>query len=422
MHLALGDGAPVSEARPATAGTGSGASPRASGPGTGASPDPAGPFAFELFARDGASGARAGRFHTPHGIVDTPAFMPVGTQAAVKALSSAELLETGVAMVLANAYHLYLRPGADVIAEAGGLHRFMGWAGPLLTDSGGYQVFSLAALARVDDEGVSFRSHLDGSCHRFTPESVVDLQRALGPDVAMQLDHCLANPAERGAARAAVLRTLRWLERSLRRARELDARGEGAPQALFGIVQGATFAELRRESARATRAFDLPGAAVGGLAVGEPNAEMYAMLEAVEPELDPARPRYLMGVGFPEDLVHAIARGMDLFDCVAPTRHGRNGTLFTREGRLNIRNAAHRRDHGAIDPACACGACATTSRAYLSHLFRAREILGVRLATYHNVFFLSDLMRRAREAIVAGAFAGWAADFLDRYGAARPCG
>jgi queuine tRNA-ribosyltransferase len=274
----------------------------------------------------------------------------------------------------------------------------------------------------VDDDGVTFRSHLDGSSHRFTPESVVDLQRALGPDVAMQLDHCLANPAERGAAREAVLRTLRWLERSVRRTRELDARGEGGAQALFGIVQGATYADLRRESARATRDLGSPGVAVGGLAVGEPNEEMHAMLEVVEPELDPGRPRYLMGVGFPEDLVRAIARGMDLFDCVAPTRHGRNGTLFTREGRLNIRNAAHRRDHGPIDPGCACSACATTSRAYLSHLFHAREILGLRLATYHNVFFLSDLMRQARVAVTTGRFAAWSGSFLERYAAARPGG
>jgi queuine tRNA-ribosyltransferase len=381
-----------------------------------------GSFGFELEARDGASAARAGRLRTPHGIVETPAFMPVGTQAAVKALSSAELREAGVTIVLANAYHLYLRPGADLIAEAGGLHSFMGWHGPLLTDSGGYQAFSLASLARVDDDGVTFRSHLDGSSHRFTPESVVDLQRALGPDVAMQLDHCLANPAERGAAREAVLRTLRWLERSVRRTRELDARGEGGAQALFGIVQGATYADLRRESARATRDLGSPGVAVGGLAVGEPNEEMHAMLEVVEPELDPGRPRYLMGVGFPEDLVRAIARGMDLFDCVAPTRHGRNGTLFTREGRLNIRNAAHRRDHGPIDPGCACSACATTSRAYLSHLFHAREILGLRLATYHNVFFLSDVMRQARRAVTTGRFAAWSGSFLERYAAARPGG
>jgi queuine tRNA-ribosyltransferase len=363
-------------------------------------------FAFELLARDGA--ARAGRFHTPHGTVETPAFMPVGTQATVKALSSAEVRQTGVEIVLANAYHLYLRPGADVVTGAGGLHRFMRWEGPILTDSGGYQVFSLAALARADEDGVTFRSHLDGSSHRFEPEGVVDLQRALGSDVAMPLDHCLANPAERSAAREAAQRTLRWLERSLRRARELDARGEGAAQALFGIVQGGTFADLRRESARATRGFDLPGIAVGGLAVGEPNEELHAMLEVVEPELDPRRPRYLMGVGFPADLVRAIARGMDLFDCVAPTRHGRNGTLFTSEGRINIRNAAYRRDHGPLDPACACAACAATSRAYLSHLFHAQEILGPRLATYHNVFFLSDLMRRARAAIAAGRFATWA--------------
>jgi len=387
------------------------------------SPGPAAeraPFAFELAASDRSCPARAGRFHTLHGIVETPAFMPVGTQAAVKGLSPAELREAGVQIVLANAYHLYLRPGADVVAEAGGLHRFMGWDGPLLTDSGGYQVFSLAALARVDDEGVTFRSHLDGSTHALTPEAVVDLQRALASDVAMPLDHCLPNPAGHGPAEEAVERTLRWLERSLRRHDELEAGGDGPPQALFGIVQGSTFADLRRESARATRGFGLPGVAVGGLAVGESNAEMYAMLEVVEPELDPTRPRYLMGVGFPEDLVQAIGRGMDLFDCVAPTRQGRNGTLFTREGRINIRNAAYRRDHAPIDPACGCRACATTSRAYLSHLFHAREILGLRLATYHNVHFLGEVLREAREATLAGGFAAWAADFLGRYGATPP--
>jgi queuine tRNA-ribosyltransferase len=375
------------------------------------------PFAFDLLARDPGSAGRLGRFHTPHGSVDTPAFMPVGTQAAVKALSPDELRETGVQIVLANAYHLYLRPGADVVAEAGGLHRFMGWDGPILTDSGGYQVFSLAALARVDEEGVTFRSHIDGSLRRLTPEAVVDLQRALGPDVAMPLDHCLANPAGREAAHAAVERTLRWLERALERHRQTAA---GAPQALFGIVQGATFADLRRRSARATRALDLHGVAVGGLAVGEPNEEMYAMLEVVEPELDSDRPRYLMGVGFPEDLVRAVAHGMDLFDCVAPTRHGRNGTLFTDAGRINIRNAVFRRDHGPIDPNCACRACATASRAYLSHLFHAGEILGPRLATYHNVHFLSELLRRAREALRDGGFGGWAQEFLEGYAPARP--
>ena len=379
-------------------------------------------FRFELIACDQGSKARAGRFWTPHGSVDTPAFMPVGTQGAVKAMTPRELREARVQIVLANAYHLYLRPGHDIVAGAGGLHRFMGWDGPILTDSGGFQVFSLAALNRVDDEGVTFRSHIDGSLHRFTPEVVIDIQRALGSDVAMPLDHCLANPADRGAAREAVERTLSWLRRSLRRARELDEPGPDAggaprPQALFGIVQGSTFPDLRTESARATRELDLPGVAVGGLAVGEPNEVMYEVLEALEPELDPTRPRYLMGVGFPEDLVRAVARGMDLFDCVAPTRHGRNGTLFTRAGRINIRGAAYRRDYQPIDPECACQACATSSRAYLRHLFMAREMLGAQLATYHNVFFIAELMREARGAVVAGRFASWAASFLERYSA-----
>ncbi|MFN2432912.1 MAG: tRNA guanosine(34) transglycosylase Tgt [Gemmatimonadota bacterium] len=371
---------------------------------------------FRLLARDPAGAARAGELLTPRGRVATPAFMPVGTQATVKGVTPAELREVGVEIVLANAYHLYLRPGAETVAEAGGLHRFMGWDGPVLTDSGGYQVFSLSALARVDDEGVTFRSHLDGSLHRFTPEKVVEIQRDLGSDVAMPLDHCLANPAGECEAREAVERTLRWLERSVRHAEALRARG-GAGGALFGIVQGSTFAGLRRDSARATRAFDLPGTAIGGLAVGEPNAEMRGVLEALEPELDPRRPRYVMGVGFPEDLVHAVARGMDLFDCVAPTRHGRNGTLFTRDGRINIRGRAHRRDHGPIEPGCGCGACALASRAYLSHLFHAREVLGLRLATLHNLHFLTTLLREAREAVLASRYASWADDTLARYAA-----
>ncbi|MBA2564375.1 MAG: tRNA guanosine(34) transglycosylase Tgt [Gemmatimonadetes bacterium] len=385
-----------------------------------------------MLARDSGTAARAGVLETPHGAVETPAFMPVGTQATVKAVTPGELHEIGVPMLLANAYHLYLRPGTETVMQAGGLHRFMAWDGPILTDSGGYQVFSLAGLVRVDDDGVTFRSHLDGSSHRFTPETVMEVQRALGADVVMPLDHCLPNPAEMQPARAAVDRTLRWLERSVHRlARMPVTPSRGTPpvgdgcmagraetvagsQALFGIVQGGTHPDLRRESARATRAFDLPGTAIGGLAVGEPREVMYEMLEVVEPELDAHRPRYLMGVGFPGDLLQAVARGMDLFDCVAPTRHGRNGTLFTSEGRLNIRGAAHRRDHGPIDPACACRACASTSRAYLSHLFHARELLGLRLASYHNLAFLTGLMREARTAILRREFGGWAASLLDR--------
>lgn len=390
------------------------------GPGRVAEPTRAAAFSFALEGADPRSAARAGRFTTPHGAFETPAFMPVGTQATVKGLAPEELRELGIRIVLANAYHLYLRPGADVVAEAGGLHRFMGWDGPILTDSGGYQVFSLAALSRIDDDGVTFRSHVDGSSHRFTPEKVIDIQRALGSDIAMPLDHCVANPADAAVAREAMTRTLRWLERSVDAVAAGRARWGGAPQTLFGIVQGATVAELRRESARATRAFDLTGVAVGGLAVGEPRDVMYEMLEILEPELDSGQPRYLMGVGFPADLIEAIARGMDLFDCVAPTRHGRNGTLFTRRGRLNIRGSAYRRDLRPVDPECSCRVCASATRAYLCHLFHAREMLGPRLATYHNVFFYREIMSEARAAILAGGFKGWAESFLERLGGGAP--
>jgi queuine tRNA-ribosyltransferase len=369
-------------------------------------------LAFHVTARDPASAARAGLLRTPHGEVRTPAFLPVGTQAAVKALDPDELRELGVEIVLANAYHLHLRPGEDVVAEAGGLHRFCGWDGPILTDSGGFQVFSQAPLVKLDEDGVTLRSHLDGSLRRLTPESVVDLQRALGSDVTMPLDHCLPNPAPLAEARTAVDRTLRWLERAVRRMRENDG---GVPQALFGIVQGATHPDLRRASARATRDLGLAGSAVGGLAVGEPRETLLEMLEVVEPELDPGSPRHLMGVGFPEDLVEAVARGMDLFDCVAPTRHGRTGALYTRDGRINLRSAAHRRDHGPIDPECDCRACARFSRAYLAHLVHAGEILGLRLATYHNVAFVVRLLREARTAIGDGRFGSWRAAFHERW-------
>jgi queuine tRNA-ribosyltransferase len=376
-------------------------------------------FAFAVVGRDSGTAARAGLLSTPHGDVETPSFLPVGTQATVKALAPDELREVGVQIVLANAYHLHLRPGEDVVAEAGGLHRFSGWDGPILTDSGGFQVFSQAPLVKVDEDGVTLRSHLDGSLRRLTPESVVDLQRALGSDVTMPLDHCLPNPAPRAEAGQAVERTLRWLERSIRR----TADGDGpSRQALFGIVQGATHADLRRASARATRDLGPPGFAVGGLAVGEPRETLLEILEVLEPELGPESPRHLMGVGFPEDLVEAVARGMDLFDCVAPTRHGRTGALFTREGRINLRSAVHRRNHGPIDPDCGCAACSRFSRAYLAHLVHAGEILGLRLATYHNVAFVVRLLREARTALLEGRFGAWRAAFHERWTARRPSG
>ncbi|MGH7719227.1 MAG: tRNA guanosine(34) transglycosylase Tgt [Gemmatimonadaceae bacterium] len=367
-------------------------------------------FSFTIDATAGA--ARAGVFRTPHGPVRTPAFMAVGTQATVKALDPRDLREAGAEMILANAYHLHLRPGAEVVRQLGGLHRFMGWNGPILTDSGGFQVFSLAALRRVTEEGVEFQSHVDGSRHQFTPESVIALERALGADVIMQLDHVIPGQSEPPAARDASERSLRWLERS--RSAFLEA--DDASQALFPIVQGGTHAELRREAARAIRGMgDWEGYGVGGLSVGEPKAEMLATLELVDDALPRDRPRYLMGVGFPEDLLEGVRRGVDLFDCVAPTRMGRNGTAFTSEGRLNVRRAELRTDPRPLDERCGCETCRRFSRAYVRHLFVADETLGLRLLSLHNVHFLIALMGDARAAIASGQFDGWSRDWLARY-------
>ena len=385
-----------------------------------------GNFSFQIAARHGS--ARAGVFDTPHGRVLTPAFMPVGTLATVRALDPLELRQAGASMLLANAYHLHLRPGDDVIQELGGLHRFMAWDGPLLTDSGGFQVFSLQGLRRVDEEGVEFRSHIDGSRRRFTPELVVRIQRRLGADVMMQFDHVIPGQADRSTARDASERSLRWLERSRRefeRTREavVVARltDQGGGQTLFPIVQGGTFVELRREAARAIRQMgDWDGYGIGGLSVGEPKHSMMEVLEALDPELPQDRPRYLMGVGFPSDLVEGIRRGVDLFDCVAPTRMGRNGTALTSQGRLNIKNAALRSDPGPLDPECSCSVCTRFSRAYLRHLFVSEELLALRLLSLHNVHFLLELMRRARSAIVSGHFGAWATEWIERLAYTEP--
>ncbi len=358
------------------------------------------------------TGARRGRFYTPRGIVETPAFMPVGTNATVKALTPDEVAESGAQMILCNAFHLYLRPGQQIVARAGGLHTFMGWPGPILTDSGGYQVFSLAAMRTVDDGGVTFRSPFDGSVHRFTPESVVDLQRALDSDIQMPLDVCLGYPHEPAQARVALEQTLLWAVR----AREHHARvGSGL---LFGIVQGGFDPDLRSEAARRTAALDFAGYAVGGLSVGEPHELTYALLAPVLDELPPERPRYLMGVGEPRSLLEGIARGIDLFDCALPTRVARTGTIFTAAGRLNIRNAMYRDDMGPPDPACACRVCTRTSRAYLRHLFKADEMLGPRLATYHNLFFVGRLLEGARAALDEGRYGAWMAETLNAYATA----
>ena len=371
---------------------------------------------YELLATDGA--ARRGRVHARHGSIETPAFMPVGTYGTVKAMTAEELEGLGAEIVLGNTFHLMLRPGAEVIAELGGLHRFMHWSRPILTDSGGFQVFSLAKLRKISEEGVKFRSPIDGSEVRLTPEDSMDVQRALGSDIAMMFDDCTAWPATEAQARASMERSMRWARRCHDHYYR-DGRN-AAPGDLFGIVQGGMYPQLRRESLDALMAIDLPGLAVGGLAVGEPEPERLRVLEELVPHMPTDRPRYLMGVGRPEDIVAAVLRGIDMFDCVMPTRHARNGHLFTCTGVINIRNAAHQRDPGPIDPECRCYTCRNYSRAYLRHLDRCKEILGSRLNTIHNLHFYLDLMRQLREAISEGRVAAFARDFLARRQAPAP--
>lgn len=365
------------------------------------------PMAFSVLHTDGDSQARLGRLITPHGEVATPAFAPVGTQATVKALDPRDLRELGVELILANTYHLYLRPGAEVIAEMGGLHRFMGWEGPILTDSGGFQVFSLAVNRTVTDEGVAFRSHLDGSLHLFTPEKVIRIQELLGADLIMCLDEC-AEPHDRTYNEQALARTHAWAEACRAAHRRPD-------QALFGIVQGGIFPDLRQQSAEFLVGLDFPGYAIGGLSVGETKEEMQAMLEITVPLLPANKPRYLMGVGAPEDILQSVARGIDLFDCVLPTRLARNAALLTRQGRINIRNARFERDPAPIEEGCRCYCCRHFSRAYLRHLFKAEELLAYRLATIHNVHFMIDLMRDIRQAIAEDRFLSFKEQFLARY-------
>ena len=365
-------------------------------------------FDFEVTHTDGR--ARRGRMQTAHGIVETPAFMPVGTQGAVKGVTHRDLESLGAEILLSNTYHLYLRPGDDLIARLGGLHRFIGWSKPILTDSGGYQVFSLAARRTIDEQGAHFKSHLDGSAHSLTPEKATDIQSQLGSDIAMVLDECLAHPADEDAARLSMERTLRWACRA--RDRFLALRDGLVPdvvvsnrgQAQFGIVQGGVYPGLREESARQTVDIGFEAYAIGGLSVGEPADVMYEMVARATPFLPVERPRYLMGTGTPADLVESVARGVDLFDCVLPTRNARNGQLFTSEGRLNIKNARYADDQRPPDPACSCYTCATCSRAYLRHLYMANEINAATLNTLHNLNFYLDTLRRIRDAIVFGRF------------------
>ena len=374
-------------------------------------------FAFRV---EGTCGrARAATFSTPHGDVATPQFMPVGTLGSVKGLDPDDLTTLGATMILANAYHLHLRPGDETVRTLGGLHRFMHWDRPILTDSGGFQVFSLEGLRHIDEDGVEFRSHVDGSARRFTPESVMRIERNLGADVIMQFDHVVPGQSSEPVAREAMWRSIRWLARCRDEFAALCERDPDVPtpsQALFPIVQGGIHAGLRTESVAAIlETGEWTGIGIGGLSVGEAKPDMYAMLDVVDAALPTDRPRYLMGVGFPEDLVEGVARGVDLFDCVAPTRMGRTGAFFTATGRRNIRNARFRLATDPLDPECTCATCTRFSTAYVRHLFTSEEILGLRLLSLHNVHFLVTLMRSARAAVLDGSFEGWSRDWLARY-------
>lgn len=368
-------------------------------------------FAFHVAATDGA--ARTGVIRMQRGDIRTPAFMPVGTAATVKAMRPAEVRATGADIILGNTYHLMLRPTAERMARLGGLHNFMGWGRPILTDSGGYQVMSLSALTKQSEEGVAFRSHLDGSRHMLTPERSMEIQRLLGSDIVMAFDECPPNGVDAKRAEASMERSMRWAARS--RA-GFDAGGEHAARsALFGIQQGSLDETLRARSAAALTDIGFDGYAIGGLAVGEGQEAMFGVLDFAPGQLPADKPRYLMGVGKPDDLVGAVARGVDMFDCVLPTRSGRNGQAFTRDGPVNIRNAKHAEDSGPLDPSCACPVCTTWSRAYLHHLVRSGEMLGAMLMTQHNLHFYQDLMQGMRDAIAAGTFAAFQRDFDARY-------
>src|SRR6266542_510350 len=372
-------------------------------------------FSFNIESSDGR--ARAGIFTTPHGEMPTPAFMPVGTLATVKALDPTDLSRMGATMILANAYHLHLRPGDELVREMGGLHRFMHWHGPLLTDSGGFQVLSLATQRNINEDGVEFQSHIDGTRRVFTPESVIDIQRNLGADVIMQFDHVIPGQSDEARSRDASERSIRWLERCLKRFSDTNPDRDGMPpQTLFPIVQGGIHPTLRREAANAVAAMSAwDGFGIGGLSVGQEKQAIYEMLDVVDESLPRPRPRYLMGVGFPSDLVEGIRRGVDLVDCVAPTRMGRNGAAFTSAGRINIKRAEYRNDPRPLDESCDCAACERFSRAYVRHLFVSDEILGLRLLSLHNVHFLLALARSARDAIARGELDAWSSEALSRY-------
>lgn len=367
------------------------------------------PFTFDLQATDGM--ARAGVFHTPHGDIPTPIFAPVGTQATVKAMTPAQLEELGCSLVLANTYHLFLRPGPELLEEFGGVHEFMQWHGPMLTDSGGFQVFSLGPLRKIDEDGVTFKSYIDGSTHRLSPEISIAVQEQIGADIIMAFDEC-ADPFDHAYNVRAMGRTHRWLERCIAAKKRED-------QALFGIVQGGIFADLREESAKFVSSFDLPGFAIGGLSVGESKADMNKMMEVVTPILPTNKPRYLMGVGSPEDLVNGILRGIDFFDCVLPTRLARHGAAMSFTGRLNMNNQKYIHDHGPIVEGCTCYTCRHFTRGYIRHLLNNKEMLASTLISIHNIHTLEELVRQARQAIFEHRYDAWAENFLAHYSTSR---
>lgn len=364
---------------------------------------------YELIKTCKQTGARLGRLHTPHGVIETPIFMPVGTQATVKAMTPEELKEIGSQIILSNTYHLYMRPGHDLIERAGGLHKFMNWDKPILTDSGGFQVFSLGPLRKIKEEGVEFRSHLDGSKHFLSPEKATEIQNALGSDIIMAFDECAPYPADRQYVKNSLERTTRWLERCK------AAHKYPEKQALFGIVQGGMYKDLREQSAKEITAIDLPGYAIGGLSVGEPKDMMYEVLDYTVPLLPEDKPRYLMGVGSPDDLLEGVLRGIDMFDCVLPTRIARNGTAMTSQGKVVVRNAYYAEDFTSLDSECDCYTCKNYTKAYLRHLIKCNEILGARLLTIHNLHFLLKMMENVREAIKEDRLLDYKKDFFEKY-------
>ena len=368
---------------------------------------------FTITQKDPTTKARAGILKTIHGELETPFFMPVGTNGTVKTLSNEDLTEIGAGVILSNTYHLFVRPGIEVIAAAGGLHRFMGWDHPILTDSGGYQVFSLARLRRISDEGVEFRSPMDGAAHFLSPEDVLSIEKTFGSDIIMPLDECVAYPCERVAAEEALQRTTRWAERS--RKSFLNGQDRSSRQLLFGIIQGSVYEDLRKESARQITSLGFDGYAIGGLSVGEPQELMFTTLNWVEPLLPKEKPRYFMGLGMPDQIVRAVGLGMDMFDTSIPTRYGRNGTAFTHQGRVVVRNSPYIRDQRPLDEACGCMVCRRYIRSYIRHLVNTSEILGLRLLSYHNVYFYVDLMRNIRRAIREERFLEFQKEFLAGY-------